>query len=124
MRHGAVFTALTLALLGTALSAPFEVNEDVMRDIEDVTKSLDSNVSLKQAKPAQAEVLEVISFFKQVEGYYAARADKPDAAGYARRAHELGAQIQQALDAGNYDAASQGVNALTRTCKTCHDAYK
>jgi cytochrome c556 len=124
MRTIILSLGLAGALLGSALSAQFEVTDDGMRDIEDVTKSLDSNVALQQGHPASAEVREIIAFFKQVEAYYARQPDKADAVVFSRQTHELGAQILQALEAGNYDGAASGVSALTRSCKGCHDVYK
>jgi hypothetical protein len=113
-----------LVLLGSVASAQFEITADGMRDIEDTTKSLDSNVALKEAKTAVTEAKELVAFFRQVEAYYAQQPNSADAVGYARKTHELAAQTLAAIEAQNFDQASDSVNALTRSCKTCHDVYK
>jgi len=124
MRLVVVFVTLTLALLGSVASAPFEIMADAMRDIEDTTKSLDSNVTLKDAKTAAAEAREVVAFFRQVEGFYAQKGDKADAVGYARKTHELAARALAALEAQNFDEAGEVMGSLARSCKSCHDVYK
>ncbi|HEX3139984.1 MAG TPA: hypothetical protein VHQ87_08015 [Rhizobacter sp.] len=124
MRPKTAFLLSQLVLLGSVASAQFEITADAMRDIEDTTKSLDSNVALKEAKSAVAEAKELVVFFRQVEGYYALKPDAADAVGYARKTHELAAQALAAIEAQNFDQAGDSVAALTRSCKTCHDVYK
>jgi cytochrome c556 len=123
MRTLSVFLSLTLVLLGPVSSAQFEITADNMRDIEDVAKSLDSNVALKDAK-AVDEARELVAFFQQVEAFYVQKGDAAQGVGFARKSHELAKQALAAVEAKNYDAAGEAVNALTRSCKTCHDVYK
>ena len=124
MRPKTAFLLSQLVLLGSVASAQFEITADAMRDIEDTAKSLDSNVALKETKNAVTEAKELVSFFRQVEAYYAQQPNAADAVGYARKTHELAAQALVALEAQNFDQAGDSVNALTRSCKTCHDVYK
>jgi cytochrome c556 len=124
MRKFFVFSALSLVLLGQVSSQPFEITADAMRDIEDTTKSLDSNVALKDAKTAVEQAKEVAAFFQQVEGFYTQKGDAADAVGFACKTHELAAQVQAAVDAQNFDAANEAVSQLARSCKTCHEVYK
>ncbi|WP_161974547.1 cytochrome c [Piscinibacter terrae] len=106
------------------MSAQFEVDSDLMRNIEDTTKSLDSNVSLKDAKSAAAEAKELATLFAQVEDFYARKGDATDAVGFSRKTHDLAEQVIKAVDAGDYDTASTTVIALARSCKSCHEVYK
>src|SRR4051812_8074644 len=105
MRPLVSFLTLLFALLGNVASAPFEITADAMRDIEDTTKSLDSNVAMKDAKTSAAEARELVAFFQQVEGYYALKPGAADAVGFARRTHELAAQALAAIEAQNFDLA-------------------
>jgi len=124
MRPKTAFLLSQLVLLSSVASAQFEITADAMRDIEDTTKSLDSNVALKETKNAVTEAKELVSFFRQVEVYYAQQPNAADAVGYARKTHELAAQALTALEAQNFDQAGDSVSALTRSCKACHDVYK
>lgn len=123
MRKTLAFIALHLALLGGVAGAQFEIRDDDMRDIEDTLKSLDSNVALQQRKAA-AEAAELQAYFQQVEAVYAAKAGAADGVAFSRKTHELAARVRAAVEAGDFDAAGEAVNQLTRSCKTCHDVYK
>ena len=124
MRPKTAFFLSQLVLLGSVASAQFEITADAMRDIEDTTKSLDSNVALKDAKTAVNEAQQLVAFFRQVEGFYAQKGDAADAVGYARKTHELAVQTLAAVEAQDFDHASDTVSALARSCKSCHDVYK
>lgn len=124
MRKLIVCAALQLALLGSVCSAQFEISEDDMREIEDTTKSLDSNVALKQGKAATAEARELLAYFQQVEAFYVAKGDAADGVGFARKSHQTAAEILKAIEADNFDAAANAMSSLTRNCKACHDIYK
>lgn len=105
-------------------AATFEVDGELMRGIEDTTKSLDSNVALKDKKAAGGEARELAALFVQVESYYSAKANAADAVGWARKTHQLAASVQQSVEAEDYDAAADTVSQLVRSCKTCHEVYK
>jgi len=45
-------------------------------------------------------------------------------AGLAREGQEHLAVVAKSIEAGDFDAASNGVRAVVKTCKTCHEAYK
>lgn len=123
MRQFIAVSLILLAVVCSAAPAAFEVTADDMRDNEDLFKSLDSNLSLGDSKAA-SQARELQAYFQSVEGYYASQPDKSDAAGYARRAHRLAAEIAQAVEAGHVDAAMEAQAQLTRTCKSCHERYK
>lgn len=123
-RYATALFAALLVLAGQVMPAQFEVNSDLMRNIEDTTKSLDSNVSLKDAKAAAAEAKELTALFAQVEDFYARRGDAADAVGFSRKTHDLAEQVLKAVDSGDYDTASTSVIALARSCKSCHEVYK
>jgi len=106
------------------MPAQFEVDSDLMRNIEDTTKSLDSNLSLKDAKSASAEAKELAALFAQVEEFYTRKGDAADAVGFSRKTHDLAEEVLKAIDAGDYGTASTSVVALTRSCKSCHEVYK
>jgi hypothetical protein len=124
MRLKIAFCLSQVVLLGSVASAQFEITADAMRDIEDTTKSLDSNVALKDSKNAVAEARQVAVFFRQVEGYYAQKGGADDAVVFARKTHELAAQTAAAVEAQNFDQAIDSVSLLARSCKSCHDVYK
>ncbi|NRF70583.1 cytochrome c [Aquincola sp. S2] len=123
MRKLLLATALPLALVATVLAAGAELSADAMRDAEDTLRSLDSNVSLKHPK-ALAEAEELRGFFRQVEGHYAARGDAARGVELARASQQHASAVAGAVRAGDFDAAQDALDQLTRSCKACHEVYK
>lgn len=115
---------LSLALAGAAFSEGVDVDGDLMRDIDDTAKSLDSDVALKDAKAAATAARTLVETFAKVESHYGQKAETADAVGFAHHTQELAAQALKAIEANDFDAASEAVNQLTRSCKTCHEVYK
>lgn len=123
MRKILVFLALHLALLGGISAAGFEIVADDMRDIEDTLKDLDSEVSMKNPK-ATDHAKEVQAYFEKVEGFYAGQADKPEGVKLSQATRSAAAEVVQAAQGGDFDAAGSAVARLTRSCKACHDVYR
>ena len=118
-------TTLALAAsLATLAAFAVDVDADLMRGIDDTTKSLDSDVAQKDAKAAAAEARELVETFAKVESHYADKADTADAAGFARTAQGYARDAAAAIDASDFDAAAQAVDKLAHSCKSCHDVYK
>ena len=113
-----------LLLAGAALCADVDVDGDLMRGIDDTAKSLDSDVAMKDAKAAAADARALVETFAKVESHYGQKQETADAVGFAHHTRELAAQALKAIEANDFDAASEAVNQLTRSCKTCHEVYK
>jgi cytochrome c556 len=124
MRRLLFLLLIQLAWLAPAGSAQIEVDDDLMRNIEDTMKSLDSNVSLKDTRAAAAEARELAQLFVQIEAYYARKGDTPDAVDYSRKSHDLVAQVLRAVEAQDFDTASDAVGQFVKSCKACHQVYK
>jgi len=124
MRRLALFFLIQMGLLWPAGSAQLEVDEDVMRGIEDTMKSLDSNVSLKAGKAATAEARELAELFAQIEAYYLRKGDAADAVLFSRKTHDLAAQVLKSVEAQDFDAAGDAVSLFIKSCKSCHNVYK
>jgi cytochrome c556 len=124
MRKTFTFLLMQLALLGSVVPAQLEVDDDLMRNIEDTMKSLDSNVAIKDVKAARAEARELADLFAQIEAYYARKGDTPDAVGFSRKTHDLAAQVLKAVETQDFDTASDTVNQFIKSCKPCHQVYK
>ena len=124
MRKGIALLALLALLAGPVACLEFDLTADGMRDIDDTTKSLDSNVAMKDSKNALAEAREIAAFFTQVQSYYEAKGNSADAVDYARKSHELALVIARSVESNDLDTAAATVSSLTRNCKSCHDAYK
>jgi hypothetical protein len=117
-----IFVVIYLVLLSN-VSADSDLKSELMPTIEEVTKSLDSDVSQQEAHAA-AEARELEELFKRVEAYFALRGDAADAVGFAQASQGIAAGVAKSVEAHDYDAASTGVSSLVRSCKSCHEAYR
>ena len=115
---------VALALAGAAFSEGVDVDGDLMRGIDDTAKSLDSDVAMKDAKAAAADARSLVETFAKVESHYGQKQETADAVGFAHHTQELAAQALKAIEANDFDAASDAVAQLTRSCKNCHEVYK
>lgn len=117
---------LQLTLFGSALCAAdaIDVDGDLMRGIDDTAKSLDSEVAQKDAKAALADARSLVETFARIESHYGQKPETADAVGFAHKTQDLAAQALKAIEAQDFDAASEAVAQLTRSCKTCHEVYK
>ena len=113
-----------LLLAGAAASADVDVDGDLMRGIDDTAKSLDSDVAMKDAKAAAADARSLVETFAKVESHYGQKQETADAVGFAHHTQELAAQALKAIEANDFDAASDAVAQLTRSCRNCHEVYK
>jgi predicted lipid-binding transport protein (Tim44 family) len=122
LRKTLAVLAAQLALAGGVLAV--EIDGDLMRGIDDTTKSLDSDVAQKDAKAAAAAARELVDAFAKVESHYAETPATADAAGYAHKAQGHAADVVKAIAANDFDAAAEAVDKLAHSCKSCHDVYK
>jgi hypothetical protein len=118
---------VTMTLAASVMAADIDFSDfddALMESMDDAIKELDSNVGGQDAKASLANATALSEGFAWAEKYFAAKPEAPLGAGYAREGKEHLAAVIQALEAGNFDAASSGVRAVVRTCKACHEAYK
>ena len=116
-----------MALAASVMAAEIDLSDfddDLMQSMDDAVKELDSNVGGQDAKASLANAAVLGEGLSWAEKYFAAKPEAPLGAGYAREGKEHLAALVQALEAGNFDAASNGVRAVVKTCKSCHEAYK
>lgn len=115
---------MLMALCGAVWSADQELDPDLMRDIEDLNKSLASNIALRDGKGSTSDAQELFDRFATVEAHFVARGDAENAVELSRKTRALAQQIMQQVRANDYAAATDAATDLSRTCKTCHTFYK
>ena len=116
---------MTLAASVMAADIDFsDFDDELMQSMDDAIKELDSNVGGQDAKASLANVEVLREGLAWAEKYFAAKPEAPRGAGFAREGQEHLARVVQSIEAGNFDAASNGVRAVVRSCKACHEAYK
>ena len=127
MRRNRLAASVFLTLAASVMAADIDFSDfddDLMRSMDDAVKELDSNVGGQDAKASLANAAVLQDGLEWAEKYFTAKPEAPLGAGYAREGREHLAALVQAIEAGNFDAASSGVRAVIKTCKSCHEAYK
>ena len=117
----------TLALAAGAYAAELDLSDfddSLMRSMDDAVKDLDSNVGGQELGAAQANVEILREGLARAEKYFAAKPEAPRGAGFARESQENLELVTKSLQVCDFDAASNGVRAVVRSCKACHEAYK
>ena len=117
----------TLALAAGAYAADLDLSDfddSLMRSMDDAIKDLDSNVGGQELGAAQANIEVLRDGLAWAEKYFSAKPEAPRGAGFARESQENLALVTKSLEARDFDAASNGVRAVVRSCKACHEAYK
>lgn len=124
MRKVIMFLAISAVLASQVSSAEADLDVDLMQAIEDVNKSLSSNVALKNNKAATADAKELTLMFEKVEAFFVQKGGAENAVDLAKQSKGLAIEIVNSVAANNFEAATNSATTLSRTCRTCHTFYK
>ena len=122
--HKKILFLLLAATTGIAISAQSALDDDLMQNIEDSTKSLTSNIALKDIKSGTLDAKELAEMFAKVETFYQQKGDAAEAVDLSRKSRELSVEVGKDLAGRNFDHANELATSLSKTCKTCHSIYK
>jgi hypothetical protein len=118
------FSAVLAMVSVNADEMEMEMDSDLMHSIEDSNKSLSSNIALKDAKAATADSKDLNAMFDKVQTFFVTKGSADDAVDLAKKSKELTDSIVTAVNANDFDSASNSATALSRNCRTCHTFYK
>ncbi len=120
----AVLFGLASLLPNVAGSAELELDSEIMKSIEDLNKSLSSNIAIGAAAASTSDTRELAELFAQVETYFVAKGGADDAVELTRKSRVLVADISASVAKKDFTRATDQSTDLSRTCKTCHTFYK
>ena len=127
MRSKLLAAGVAFTLAGAAYAAALDFSDfddTLMRGMDDAIKDLDSDVGGQDADAALANAAVLREGLAWAEQYFAKKPEAPLGVGFAREGQEHLAQLTQAIEARDFDAASANVRAVVKNCKSCHAAYK
>lgn len=114
-----------LTVLGGAVrAADVELDMDLMQTIEDTNKSLASNIAMQDVERSTSDAKELHAMFTQVEAYFVAKGDAPDAIDLSHQSVELADAIVKSVGEKDFAKAQESATTLSRACRTCHTFYK
>lgn len=127
MRKQVLLLGFGLAVVAGIALAEIDLSDfddDLMKTMDETNKYLEPDINAKNAKNAR-EGLDVLQQgLKWTEEYFVHKGNTGDAVKIARDGQQYILQIQQALDANDFDKAAAGARELTKNCRVCHDLYK
>lgn len=116
--------AFVVGMSASVNSAEVQLDTETMQTIEDLNKSLSSNISLKDAKGATSDAKELTELFAKVEQHFLQKGDAQNAVDLSKKSKDLTVEIINSIAAKNFEAATDAATSLSRTCRTCHTFYK
>jgi hypothetical protein len=119
-----LFLLALAAAFATAHAAVAELGMDIMQTIEDLNKSLSSNIALRDAKATLADAKELDDLFSKVEAHFTERGDAANAVDLSKKSRTLAQSIIKSVGGSDFDSATNAATDLSRTCRTCHTFYK
>ncbi|WP_347989059.1 hypothetical protein [Methylomonas sp. AM2-LC] len=99
--------------------------EEMMKDVETQTQSVQNSIAAKDVDTATADAKKLQDEFKLVENYFTKRGNASDAVGIAKEYQEKAATLQKSLAVSDYDTANHVAQEFSQQCRgACHDSYK
>jgi hypothetical protein len=117
-------STLLLASLSWAAVDISDIDDDLMRSMDDSIKALEPYLTAHNAKAGVEDAQVLQDGLKWTEQYFAAKGGAEDAVKWAQEGQEHSAAILRSLQANDFDAAIESARATAKTCHACHDAYK
>jgi len=125
----AALAAGALGMFGTIAFATVAVDltdfdDDVMRNMDDTVKALDSHLAMRDAKAAQADAQSIREGLHWAGDYFVRKGNLERAVQFARHAEELAGDVGRSAASSDFDAAVTSYDSLVRACRACHNEYK
>lgn len=118
---------IVLAISGGVVLADIDLSDfddDVMRTMDDTNKNLEPDINAKNAAGAKEGAEIIQQGLKWTEEYFANKGTAPDGVKFAQEGEQHVTEILQFLAQNDFEKAAASSRALTKNCRTCHDAYK
>ena len=101
-----------------------DFNDDVMRDMDDTMKRLDSDIATRDAKAVASDSASIREGLGYAQQYFTKKGNVEDAVRWARQAQDLVEAVTNTVQAGDFDTSLSKYDSLVKTCRACHDVYK
>ena len=124
MRKLIVLVYLSMIFAAATHAEEAEMEMDLMQNIEDVNKSLASNIALQRIDPSLEDAKQLTSMFEIVEAHFIKKGDAENAVDLSKKSKQLSQDIAKLVTEKNFDTATNLATDLSRTCKSCHTFYK
>jgi len=124
MRKLIVLLYVSMIFSTAVYAEEVEMEMDLMQNIEDVNKSLASNIALQRVDPSLEDANQLTSMFEVVEAHFIKKGDAENAVDLSKKSKQLSQDIAKLVTEKNFDTATNLATDLSRACKSCHTFYK
>lgn len=127
MRKRVMLFGISALLIGGLAFASIDLSDfddDIMRNTDESTKYLDSDLATSDAKAAKADAATVKEGLKWAEDYFTKKGGADDAVKFAKQGQDSVDTILKALETNDFDKATVAKGDLVKTCRACHNVYK
>jgi hypothetical protein len=101
-----------------------DFDDDVMKNMDDSVKSLDTDLATHDVRSAQIDAGTIRDGLHYAEEYFTRKGNVADAVQWAKQGGELASNVAKSAASNDFEAASASYDSLIKTCRRCHDAYK
>lgn len=113
-----------LVAAGTVNLDLSDFNDDVMRDMDDTMKRLDSDIATRDTRAVASDSVSIREGLKYAQDYFTKKGNIEDAVRWATQGQELAEAVANAVQAGDFDTSLSKYDSLVKNCRSCHDVYK
>jgi hypothetical protein len=118
---------LLAGLGGVALAAESrfdDIDDDLMRGMDDAVKDLEPALSAGNIESATADAEILRDGLKWTHDYFTGKGGVDDGVKIAADGQSLVVELQKHLADKNVDAAVTAARQTSKNCRSCHDIYK
>ena len=119
-----LLAASTVLCASLALAASVLEFDRWMRAIDRNSVAVQKNLARRDGDATKANAQQLEQLYSQMEEYFASDGHSPDAVQISRDGKEQAAAVLSAIDASDFDTATDAALRIARACNDCHDAYK
>ena len=120
---------ISVGLMGPLVQATVSLdltdfNDDVMRDMDDTMKRLDSDIATRNAASVTTDAQSIRDGLKWAQDYFTKKGNVEDAVKWAKQGQDLADAVAKSAQSSDFDTSLSTYDSLVKTCRACHDAYK
>src|ERR1700724_3493809 len=118
---------ISVGLLGPLVQATVSLdltdfNDDVMREMDDAMKRLDSDIATRNAASVTTDARSIRDGLKWAQDYFTKKGNVEDAVKWAKQGQDLADAVARSAQSSDLDTSLSTYDSLVKTCRACHDA--
>lgn len=116
--------ACSLVAAGAGTLDLSDFNADLMRQMDDTLRNLDSGIATRDAKSIATDARFIRESLRSAQNYFSAKGQLDDAVRWARQGQALADALAAAAQAGDFESSLENYDSLAKNCRSCHDVYR